>query len=136
MRVGLLIAPGLACLWAGPAMASDSVSFRIRAEVAPFCRLWAEQDPSASIRLDGAQAQLGAVREVCNMAGGYVVRARFSGLSSASVMAGDDVRALDADGTVSFRNHEAGARTRAWRLADARGDENAPITMRLTISPL
>jgi hypothetical protein len=120
------------------ANAADSATLviHIHAEVAPFCRLYTAANDSAVQIVDG-QAELGQVREVCNMASGYVVRADFSNLSGGSVAAGGETATVDASGSVRFSYDEARAQTRQWALLDAQQVQpGLPVYLRLSISPI
>lgn len=120
---------------AGQASAAD-ISLELRADVAPFCRIWTESD-AGPVQFDGDRAQLGSVREVCNMSNGYVVRAAFSNITEGSILAGSETAPVASDGTASFSYGEARLQQRDWQLVGAkRATAEAPVFLRLSISPL
>jgi hypothetical protein len=88
--------------------------------VEPFCRLWTEaaEEP---IQFNGADAQLGSVREVCNTSGGYTVRAAFTNVSDGSVVADGETADVAEDGTASFRYGRG--RCATAQLAIGRGEK-------------
>lgn len=138
-RLSFFILPALAAGAMGTAAnAADSATLviHLHAEVAPFCRLYSAANDSPVQIVDG-QAQLGQVREVCNMASGYVVHADFTNLSGGSVAAGAETAAVDAGGSARFSYDEARAQTRQWSLVDAQQVQpGLPVYLRLSISPI
>jgi hypothetical protein len=136
-RLGLclLAAAAMAAIPSQASAAPSRLVIYLRADVAPFCRVWAPDDTDA-VRLVDGQAALGQVREVCNTAGGYVLRADFSNLSGGSVVAGSETASVDENGSASFTYGEARAQTRNWQLTGAQEVvPNAPVYLRLSISP-
>lgn len=116
--------------------ANDTLVFDIVAEVDPFCRLWTD-DSETAVQMVGDSAQLGTVRELCNMPNGYVVRAEFTNLDQGSVIAGSDIESIDATGRASFTYSEARSQTRSWQLQNARKVQpEGAVFLRLSISPL
>jgi hypothetical protein len=122
---------------AGPSFAQpQEAALHLQANVDPFCRVWSENDEQA-LQFDGDQADLGAVREVCNTAGGYRLKASFTNLSEGSIIAGSDTAVVDPAGTATFAYREARVHNRAWQLISAkRISPDAPVYLRLSISPL
>lgn len=138
-RLGLLMLPALAPgAMATAANAADSATLviHLHAEGMPFCRLYSTVNDSAVEIVDG-QAQLGQVREVCNLASGYVVHADFTNLSGGSVTAGTETAQVDANGNARFSYDEARAQTRQWTLVNAQEVQSSqPVYLRLSISPI
>ena len=138
-RLGFYMVSALAIGTVGSAAnAADSATLTIHlhAEGAPFCRLYTAVNDSDVQIVDG-QAQLGQVREVCNLASGYVVHADFTNLSGGSVAAGTETAAVDANGSARFSYDEARAQTRQWALLNAQEVQpGLPVYLRLSISPI
>lgn len=138
-RLGFSLLSALAvAAFASPANAADSARLviRLHAEVAPFCRLYSAVSDDA-VQIVNGEAELGQVREVCNLASGYIVRADFSNLSGGSVAAGGETAAVDSSGSARFVYGEARAQTRQWALIDAQQvHPDAPVYLRLSISPI
>jgi hypothetical protein len=139
MKLGILVLSALATVAMGSAAnATDSATLvlHLHAEGAPFCRLYSPANDSAVDIVDG-EAQLGPVREVCNLAGGYTVRADFTNLSGGSVASGAETATIDASGTVRFSYGEARAKTSNWALTHAQKVQaGEPVYLRLSISPI
>ena len=139
MKLGILVLSALAtAAMSSAAQASESATLviHLRAEGAPFCRLYSPQNDAALDIVNGA-AQLGPVREVCNLAGGYTVRADFTNLSGGSVASGAEAATIDANGSASFTYGEARAKTNAWTLTQAhKVQADEPVYVRLSISPI
>lgn len=108
---------------------------RITARVQPFCRITHQLGDGAAALIDG-QADLGQVRELCNVARGYQVRAQFLNLTSGSLMTGDEAFPVAADGLVEFGSPTARSRVRNWRVVNAAQDAPSQIYLRVSISPL
>jgi hypothetical protein len=122
--------------FASQASATDTIRFEIRAEVAPFCQISSSVSEDTPVELNGGQASLGVVNELCNTRNGYTVRAAFTNLNAGTVVAASDQAQIDALGMANFSSVEARRQTRAWQLVDARkAQEGSPVFMRLTISP-
>ncbi len=131
----LLIAAGLQTL-AAPAFAQpDSLTFHLRAEVDPFCRI--SSNDAAELSFAGNEVDLGSVREVCNTRNGYTVQAQFLNLESGIVVAGNETAAIDSSGAARFSYNEARSQQRNWRLVQAnKVQEQSPVYLRLSIYPL
>jgi len=115
-----------------------SMTFRLNARVASFCRISAPFDglPLPSSIVQDNSINLGAVREVCNSGSGYRVEARFINVRSGTLMI-DETPSPLTDGTASYTNPQAARHVRLWRLADFETTaSNQPILVRLSISPL
>jgi type 1 fimbria pilin len=129
----------MTALFAGfsaPAHASNGneIRLRLRAEVAPFCKIWVEGTDSINV-VDG-KADIGNVREVCNTQG-YSITANFSNLNAGTLSADADSTNIDILGLAQFTYGEAGSNTRFWRLSDATPVEpTSPVFMQVVISPL
>ena len=138
-RLGLLMLSTLATGMIGTAAnAADSstLTIRLHADGAPFCRLYSTAEGGAVEIVDG-QAQLGQVREVCNLSSGYVVHVDFTNLSGGSVTAGTETAVVDANGNARFSYDEARAQMRQWALNNAREVQpDLPVYLRLSISPI
>lgn len=140
MRKSIAISAGLtAALFAGfsvPAYASngDEIRLHLRADVAPFCKIWV--DGSDMINVVEGKADIGNVREVCNTQG-YNITANFSNLNAGTLTAGAESTAIDGFGLAQFTYDEAGSNTRFWRLSDATPVAPAsPVFMQVVISPI
>ena len=135
--VALLFA--ISCLFgiAGPAVAqSHEAGMQLEAHVDTFCRIWADHEEQA-LQFKGDGAQLGPVQEVCNAAGGYTLRATLTNVVEGTVVAGHETAAVDREGSATFAYNEARVHNRVWQLISARrAVPNAPVFMRLSISPL
>lgn len=123
---------------AAPAAASGadaSANLTIAARVEPFCRLTAEHPDQLQL-IDG-RAEIGSVREVCNTAAGYEVRAHFSNLAGGTVTAGSDSAVVDPLGGATFSFGEARHQRRLWSLRNAvLRQHGGPVMVRLSITPL
>ncbi len=139
MKLGSAITLGLAGLFSVPAAAQaepSSLTLRLEARVEPFCRIWSDQNNQPLV-FDGDNAQLGSVRELCNMPSGYVVRAAFTNLAGGSVLAGTENSDIGADGAAVFSYSEARLQNRHWQLINARrAAADTPVFLRLSISPI
>jgi hypothetical protein len=139
MKLGIFGLSALAAAgMSSGAHASESATLviHLHAEGAPFCRLYSPDNGAALDIVDGA-AQLGPVRQVCNLAGGYTVRADFSNLSGGTVAAGAEAASIDANGSARFTYGEARAKTNAWTLTQAQKlQADLPVYVRLSISPI
>jgi hypothetical protein len=113
----------------------DSIRLHLRAEVAPFCKIWV--DGSDTINVVDGKADIGNVREVCNTRYGYNITANFLNLNTGTLTAGAESTAIDGLGLAQFSYGEAGANTRFWRLSDATLVAPAsPVYMQVVISPI
>lgn len=120
---------------AAAAGADASADLRIAATVEPFCRLTA--DHPDQLQLVDGRAEIGSVRELCNTAAGYEVRAHFSNLASGTVNAGSDSAVIDPRGGATFSSGEARHQRRIWSLRDAvLRDSGEMVMVRLSITPL
>lgn len=126
---------GVASLFSTQAHASDAgVGVALRSVVEPFCRI--RSDESAR-HMTGGDVELGMVREVCNTRGGYRVHASFMNVRDGVLLHGLETTAVNPQGLAIFNSSHARSRTTAWRLMDAQLiDEERPVFMRLTISPI
>lgn len=135
-RCALAAAAFGACVPATALAAENSFTLHIRAEVQPYCQVWADS-ADASIALVDGRAELGGVREVCNTPFGYKVQANFVNLTGGTVNADGETAPVDANGEASFTYGQAQAQTRRWNLSDATtADAGMPVYMRVMISPI
>ena len=134
-NVWLSIAASVATLAvAAPASANDSFAINLRAQVAPFCRISA--DEGDGVALATGAMMLGAVRETCNSANGYVVRARVQNVASGTLFAGAQQAQRDGEDYLLARS-QASRIESIWRLEDWRlSDPAAPVRLVVTISPI
>lgn len=108
---------------------------KLSARVQTFCRI-SHQLGDGAADLVGGEARLGPVRELCNSARGYQVRAQFMNLTSGTLITGDESFAVAADGLVEFGSPEARSRIREWRVVNADLGQPRPIYLRVSISPI
>lgn len=138
MRTKPLWIPGLLLSLAAttPVQAKpDTIRLHLRAEVAPFCKIWF--DGSDEINVIDGKAEIGNVREVCNTRYGYNIKASFINLNAGTLTAGTESAAIDGFGLAEFNYGQAGANTRFWRLSDATPAVPAsPVYMQVVISPI
>ncbi|WP_292033177.1 MULTISPECIES: hypothetical protein [unclassified Brevundimonas] len=141
-RTYLAIAAGAAITFGMVPVANaadgPSMTFRLNARVASFCRISAPFDglPVPSSSVQDNSIDLGAVREICNSGSGYRVEARFMNVRSGTLMIDETPRNV-TDGVAFYTNPQAARQVQLWRLADfetTASDE--PILVRLSISPL
>ena len=125
---------GFGAVPAAGAGSDASAELHVVANVEPFCRLSAEHADHLQI-VDG-HADIGAVRELCNSAAGYEVRADFTNIDAGTVTAGSDSATLDSFGGAIFRTGEARHQRRHWTLGDAVLRAHGPVLVRLSIMPL
>lgn len=136
MFAGLLAASMAAYPAAAVASPNDTINLRLRANVAPFCKIWFD-NANESINIVNGSADIGSVREVCNTHFGYTIQANFVNLNIGTLNAGGDTAAVDNMGMAKFNYGEAGANTRFWRLSDASPVAPAsPVYMQVVISPI
>lgn len=120
----------------GTALAAEaSVGFRLVAVVQPFCRVQSEVGDAAMFMRDGV-VELGMVREVCNTQG-YRMDVQLLNVTGGLLSHGAEQDRLDSSGQLRLFSNQARARTTNWRLINADlVDTQAPVFMRLSISPL
>lgn len=136
MFAGLMAASVAAYPVAAVASPNDTIALRLRANVAPFCKIWFDNG-NESINIVNGSADIGSVREVCNTRFGYTIQANFVNLNTGTLNAGGDTAAVDNMGMAKFNYGEAGANTRFWRLSDASPVAPAsPVYMQVVISPI
>ena len=124
---------GLATICASaPAFAEPaSASLSLSASVQSFCRI-----DTSELVVDESGA-IGAVRNTCNLASAYAVRASFTNLIGGQVSADDEFAPIDNWGTATFVSNGPRRQTRLWRLVEAqRLDSTAPVIVRFSISPI
>ena len=113
---------------------ADTRTLILTASVAPFCQV---RQASSEVQLNGGEASLGPVTEVCNSAGGYRVLASFVNLDRATIVTADGSAALGEDGTVTFVRPTARKLKQNWKVRDAvKRDPNAPVLVQVNVSPL
>ena len=134
LQLTALLAPLCLAVPAEAARVDASAGLRVAASVVPFCQLSVAH--SVATELVDGRAEIGMVREVCNTAAGYEVRADFTNLAGGTVTAGSDSMAVDALGNARFTYAEARHQRRLWRLRDACARQDGPVVVRLSITPL
>ncbi|WP_344706179.1 hypothetical protein [Sphingomonas swuensis] len=114
------------------AMAAPAeADFTLGANVDAFCRI---QAPDERVSEDGA---IGLVAEVCNMPGGYQVRASFTNLAQGVVLAGTERAALDETGSATFTADGPRRLQRHWSVqAFRQRDRLQPVLVHLSVMPL
>ncbi len=122
VKVGLFAPVALAAFAATPATASDSVAINLRAQVAPFCRISAPED--IALPSGGGSLDLGMIRETCNAANGYVVRARVHNVTAGTLFAGTQ-QGEASNGEYRFVQHQA-SRVSARALPSRRKRSGTP----------
>jgi len=136
ISAGLLAVSAAAYPAAAVAAPNDTIALRLRANVAPFCKIWFD-NANESINIVNGSADIGSVREVCNTRFGYTIQANFVNLNTGTLNAGGETTAVDNMGMAKFNYGEAGANTRVWRLSDASPVATAsPVYMQVVISPI
>lgn len=132
----VLLSAAVALPTAAAAQSNDNERVvKLTARVKTFCRISHQLGDGAADLIDG-EARLGPVRELCNSARGYQVRAQFMNLSSGTLFTGDESFAIAADGLVEFGSPEARSRVREWRVINADLSQPRPIYLRVSISPI
>ena len=129
----LAISTGLALACSSaPALAEPaSATLGLSAYVQSFCRIDA---PERVVDENGA---IGSVRNTCNLASPYSVRATFTNLIGGRVSADNEIAAVDSLGSASFISDGPRRQTRLWRLLEGqRRDEDAPVIVRFSILPI
>ncbi len=130
------LAAALALPVAAAAQSGDAERVvKISARVQSFCRI-THQLGDGEAALVGGEARLGPVRELCNSARGYQVRAQFINLTSGTLFTGDESFPVAENGLVEFGSPEARSRVREWRVVNAGLSEPRPIYLRVSISPI